>query len=81
MRDHPNDNPDDRDDAEEDMATDRGYDGTLVPIQLQQVDHTGGPAVVLGAVQHEGHIIRAEGYGVLVIESPGARNGHTRIYP
>jgi hypothetical protein len=54
-----------------------GYNGLTVPVQIETIDHATGPAVVLGALQQDGHVIRAEGMGVLVIETAIPKNGKT----
>jgi hypothetical protein len=71
------DRPDDND--VDDVATERGYDGTQKPVQIEDVEHVDSPAVILGALQQDGHIIRADGVGVLIVENPGLRDGPARI--
>ena len=63
------------DDDSDDVETERGYDGTKKPVRLEDVEHADRPAVILGALQQDGHIIRADSFGVLIIENPGLRNG------
>ena len=61
-------------DDEEFSDGERGYDGTLSPVQIDDIDHSKGPAVIVGALQQNGHLIRAEGMGLLVVEN--AAPGH-----
>jgi hypothetical protein len=70
---------DSSDDWDDEVYSDNetGYNGLTVPVQIEAVDHRRGPAVILGALQQGGHIIRAEGMGVLVIETAIPKNGKT----
>ena len=53
----------------------RGYDGTRSPVHIEDVDHSTGPAVILGSLRQDGHIITADGRGMLVVESAPAADG------
>ena len=53
----------------------RGYDGITEPVQIEAIDHTDGPAVILGELRQDGHVISADAKGVLIVESAVARNG------
>jgi hypothetical protein len=72
-------NMDSDDDQDDEVYADNetGYNGLDAPVQIETVNHTTGPAVILGAVQHDGHVIRAEGVGVLVIETAIPKDGKT----
>jgi hypothetical protein len=67
---------DDRDDEVTDNET--GYNGLTVPVRMEDIDHRLGPAVILGEVQQDSHVIRADCKGVLVIETAVPKNGETR---
>jgi hypothetical protein len=59
-----------RDSDDEEFSDDeRGYDGTCTPVRIEDIDHSRGPAVIVGALQQNGHVIRAEGMGLLVVEN------------
>lgn len=62
----------------EEITAERGYDGTKLAVMLDDVDVSMGPATIIGALQHGGRIIRADSVGMLVVESPGWRDGHAR---
>lgn len=67
----------DSDDAEDEVFSDNetGYNGVAEPVRIEEIDHTIGPAVILGALRQNGHVIRAEGMGLLVVETAPPRNG------
>jgi hypothetical protein len=68
---------DSSEDRDDEVYTDNetGYNGLTTPVRIEDVDHRIGPAVILGAVQQDGHVIRAEGVGVLVVETAIERDG------
>jgi hypothetical protein len=61
---------DDSDDEREEVFADgdRGYDGTTVPVQIEDIIHEKGSAVINGTLQYNGHLIRADGHGVIVVD-------------
>jgi hypothetical protein len=61
---------DDSDDEDEDVFADhdRGYDGTRVPVRIEDIVHDEGSAVIMGALQYDGHLIHADGHGVIVVD-------------
>ncbi len=61
--------------SSDDVAGERGYDGTKIPVKLEDIEHAAAPAVVVGALQQDGHIIRADGVDVLIVECRGAGDG------
>jgi hypothetical protein len=63
------------DDGEDYADNERGYNGLDVPVLIEEIEHTSGPAVILGALRQDGHVITADGRGVLVVESAIPRNG------
>jgi hypothetical protein len=63
------------DDAEVFADNETGYNGLREPVQIERIDHANGPAVILGALRQNGHVISADGKGVLVVESAIPRNG------
>jgi hypothetical protein len=52
-----------------------GYDGTTAPVHIEDIDDTNGPAVILGELRQDGHVISADGRGVLVVKSAGGGTG------
>ncbi len=64
-------------DANEDSFADneRGYNGITEPVQIEAIDHTNGPAIILGELRQDGHVISADAKGVLIVESPVTRQG------
>jgi hypothetical protein len=57
----------------------RGYNGMSgAPVQIEVVDHTTGPAVILGALRQDGRVINADGKGVLVVETAILKEGETQ---
>jgi hypothetical protein len=64
---------DDDDEVYADNET--GYNGLSVPVHIEEVDHTNGPAVIVGALRQGGHVITADCRGVLVVESAIPTNG------
>ena len=71
---------DDFDDDAEDVFADneRGYDGTKNPVHIEDIDHSAGPAVIVGSLRQDGHIITADGRGTLVVENAPAGDGGGR---
>jgi hypothetical protein len=65
----------DDDDAEVYADNERGYNGMSEPLHIEEIDHTNGPAVILGELRQDGHVIRADARGVLVVESAIPTNG------
>jgi hypothetical protein len=63
------------DDAEVYADNETGYNGLSVPVHIEEVDHTNGPAVVLGVLRQGAHVITADARGVLVVESAIPTNG------
>jgi hypothetical protein len=54
-----------------------GYNGLSEPVQIEEVDHRIGPAVILGTLQQDGHVISADSTGVLVVETAIPKDGET----
>ena len=69
----------DSNDDEDEVFTDNetGYNGLTAPVQIEEVDHRIGPAVILGELRQDGHVIRAEANGVLVVETAIPKDGET----
>ncbi len=57
------------DDGEVFAYNEHGYNGVDEPVQIEEVEHTDGPAVIIGAIRQDGHVITADSRGVLVVES------------
>ena len=45
-----------------------GDDGTQTPVQLEEIDHSMGPAVILGSLRQDGHV-RGDSCDGVVVES------------
>ena len=63
------------DDDEVYADNETGYNGLSVPVHIEEVDHTNGPAVIIGALRQGAHVITADARGVLVVESAIPTNG------
>jgi hypothetical protein len=74
MRDSDDNDADD----EEHADNERGYNGTKEPVKIETIDHSNGPAVIVGALQQNGHVIRAEGVGLLVVENTPQKSDNHR---
>ena len=65
---------------------DRGYDGTSAPVQIEDIVHEHGAAVISGALQCNGHVIHAEAAGVIVVDDGqqprggASSNRGTKVY-
>jgi hypothetical protein len=54
----------------------KGYNGLAAPVPIEKIDHRTGPAVILGALRQNGHVISADSKGVLVVETAIPENGN-----
>lgn len=52
-----------------DGVSEKGYDGTREPVRIEDVDHSNAAAVVVGSLVSDGHLIRAEGVGIIVVQN------------
>ncbi len=45
-----------------------GYDGLGDPVQIEDIDDFNGPAVVVGTLRQDVHLVTAGSHGVLVVQ-------------
>jgi hypothetical protein len=79
MTDVNDDNAGDGGGGDDNVFTEYCFDGTKAPVKIENIDHVHGAAVILGALQYDGHVITADDRGVLLIQSPGEPDRHLGI--
>lgn len=53
---------------DDDEEPHNGYDGMTKPVLLEDINDSTEPAVVVGSLRQDGHIITADSHGILLVE-------------